>query len=131
LTLNSTLSKFYSATGIIINYHKSVFLVQNIDPCFQHNLNAVFDIKIEILDQGMKYLGFFLKLNNYRVNDWMFLLKKIEKRIKNWKFRWLSLGGRLALANFVLHSILVYWLSLVKLPMVVLHFIQNLISKFI
>ena len=64
LTLNSTLSKFYSATGNIINYHKSVFLVQNIDPSFQHNLNAVFDINIEILGQGMKYLGFFLKLNN-------------------------------------------------------------------
>jgi hypothetical protein len=130
-TLNSTLSKFYSATKIIINCHKSVFLVQNIDPSFQHNLNAFFDIKIEILVQGMKYLGFFLKLNNYRVTDWMWLLKKIEKRIGNWKFRWLSLGGRLTLANSVLHSILVYWLSLVKMPTIVLHRIQFLISKFI
>jgi hypothetical protein len=61
----------------------------------------------------------------------MCLLKKIEKRIENWKFRWLSLGGRLTLANSVLHSILVYWLSLVKLPTIVLRRIQNLISKFI
>jgi hypothetical protein len=31
MTLNSILSKFCSATGMIINQHKSVFLVQNID----------------------------------------------------------------------------------------------------
>jgi hypothetical protein len=131
MTLNSILSKFFSATRMIINCHKSVFLVQNIDPSLQHNLNAVFNIKIESLDQGMKYLGFFLKPNNYRVNDWMWLLKKIEKRIGNWTFRWLSLGGRLTLATSVLQSIPVYWLSLVKLPTSVLYRIQILISKFI
>jgi hypothetical protein len=79
----------------------------------------------------MKYLGFFLKPNNYRVNDWMWLLKKIEKRIENWTFRWLSLGGRLTLANSFLQSIPFYWLSLVKIPSSMLHQIYLLLSNFI
>jgi hypothetical protein len=121
MTLKSILSKFYDATRMAINCHKSVFLLQNTDKIFKHNATSVFDIKIENLDQGMKYLGFFLKPNKYRVNDWLWLLKKIEKRIGNWAFRWLSLGGRLTLANSVLHSIHVYWLNLVKLPSSVIH----------
>jgi hypothetical protein len=79
MTLNSILSKLCSATGMIINRHKSIFLVQNIDPSLQQNLSAIFNIKIENIDLGMKYLGFNLKLNNYKVNTWMWLLKKIEK----------------------------------------------------
>jgi hypothetical protein len=94
-------------------------------------LKAIFNIKIVSIDQGMKYLGFNLKPNNYKVNDWMWILKKIEKRIRNWTFRWLSLGGRLTLETSVLQSIPVYWLSLVKFPTSVLNRIQNLISKFI
>jgi hypothetical protein len=99
LTLKSILSKFCSATGMIVNCHKSVFLVQNIDLNLKLSLTSVFNIKIECLDQGMKYLGFFLKPNSYRVNDWLWLLKKIEKRIGNWTYRWISLGGRLTLGT--------------------------------
>jgi hypothetical protein len=131
MTLKSILSKFCDATGMAINCHKSVFLVQNVDQTFKQSLTSVFNIKIENLDQGMKYLGFFLKPNNYRVNDWLWLLQKIEKRIGNWTFRWLSLGGRLTLANSVLQSIPVYWLSLVKLPTSVIHRIQLMLTKFI
>lgn len=79
----------------------------------------------------MKYLGFFLRPKNYRVNDWLWLLKKIEKRIRNWTFRWLSLGCRLTLANSSLQSIPVYWISLVKLPSSILHRIQLLLTNFI
>jgi hypothetical protein len=64
-----------------INCHKSIFIVQNIDPNLKFHLFSVFNIKIETLDQGMKYLGFPLKSNNYRVNDWMWLIKKIDKKI--------------------------------------------------
>jgi hypothetical protein len=105
LTFNSILSKFCSTSGMIVNCHKSCFLVQNIDQNLKHSLNTAFNIQIESLDQNMKYLGFLLKPNNYRVNYWLWLLKKIEKRIKNWTFRLISLGGKLTLANSILQSI--------------------------
>jgi hypothetical protein len=50
----------------------------------------------------MKYLGFYLKPNNYRVADWKWMIQKVEKRIGNWSFCWLSLGGRLILEKSVL-----------------------------
>jgi hypothetical protein len=86
MTLKTILSNFCAATGMTINCHKYVFIVQNIDPNLRLHLFSVFNIKIETLDQGMKYLGFPLKPNNYRVNDWMWLIKKIDKKIGNWTF---------------------------------------------
>jgi hypothetical protein len=40
-------------------------------------------------NEGIKYLGFKLKLNNYVKNDWLWLAEKVEKRITQWCNRWL------------------------------------------
>jgi hypothetical protein len=130
-TFRAILSKFCEATGLSINCQKSIFLAQNIDPALRHFLLTDFNINIEPLDQGLKYLGFSLKPNNYKVSDWTWLLKKIDKRMGNWTFRWLSLGGRLTLASSVLQSIPIYWISLAKAPSSVLQSIQLLINRFI
>jgi hypothetical protein len=127
----SILSNFCEATGLSINHHKSVFIAQNIEPNLRSFLLSEFKIHIESLDQGMKYLGFSLKPNSYRVSDWSWLIKKIEKKIGNWTYRWLSLGDRLTLATSVLQSIPVYWLSLEKALISILQRIQHLISRFI
>jgi hypothetical protein len=60
LTFKYILSKFCSASGMVVNCHKSVFLVQNIDQNLKHSLTTTFNIQIESLDQGMKYIVFFL-----------------------------------------------------------------------
>jgi len=129
--LKVILSKFCEATGLSINLHKSVFIAQNIDPILRRFLLSKFKIQIESLDQGVKYLGFSLKPNCYRISDWTWIIKKIEKKIGNWTFRWLSLGGRLTLATSVLQSIPNYCLSLAKSLMSILQRSQLLISRFI
>jgi hypothetical protein len=63
----------------------------------------------------MKYLGFHLNPNDYRIYDWTWLLQKFEKIIDHWAYRWLSLGGRMILIKSFLQKNLVYWLSLAKL----------------
>jgi hypothetical protein len=45
------------------------------------------------LDDGLKYLGFQLKPNDYRKTDWWWIITKIEKRLKGWSHRWLSRAG--------------------------------------
>ena len=55
----------------------------------------------------------------------MWLLKKVEKRIGNWSYRWLSLGVRLILVKIVFENILVYWLSLAKIPKTILDKIRK------
>jgi len=114
-----------------VNFHKSWFLAQNIDPSLEKRLKTRFKIQIISIDKGMKYLGFYLKPNNYRVVDWKWMIQKVEKRIGNWSLCWLSLVGRLILAKSVLQSLPVYWLSLVRIPSSILHKIQQLIANFI
>jgi hypothetical protein len=129
--LKVILTNFCDATRLSINLHKSSFIAYNLDPLLRSFLLAEFKIQIDSLDQGLKYLGFSLKPNCYRIGDWSWIIKKIEKKINNWTFRWLSLGGRLTLETSVLQSIPVYWLSLAKAPMSILQRIQLLISRFI
>jgi hypothetical protein len=100
------------------------FLAQNIDPSLEQRLKTTFNIQFISIDKGMKYLGFYLKPNNYRVADWKWMIQKVEKRIGNWSLCWLSLGGRIILAKSMLQSLPVYWLSLVKIPSSILHRIQ-------
>jgi hypothetical protein len=95
-----------------VNCHKSIFLAQNIDSSLKQRLISSFNILFINLEEGMKYLGFCLKPNGYKIVDWNWLIEKVDKRINNWTSRWLSLGGRLVLVKVVLQSIPVYWFSL-------------------
>ena len=82
------------------------------------------------MEIGFKYLGFFLKPNNYRVKDWFWHIKKIEKRISNWNFRFLSLGGMPTLIKATLQRIPIYWCSLVKILASIINSIRNIIFTF-
>ena len=68
------------------------------------------------LDGGLKYLGFYLKPNDYRKQDWYWLLEKMEKGLKIWSHKWLYRAGRLVLVKVVLEAIAVYWMSLAWIP---------------
>jgi len=58
----------------------------------------LFGVDVVDLDSGFKYLGFYMKLNNYGIRDYKWLIQKIEKKLANWSLEWLTLGGRLILA---------------------------------
>jgi hypothetical protein len=76
-------------------------------------------------------LGFYLKAGAQRSEDWNWLLKKFEKRINNWCYRWLSLGGRLTLLKAVLSSQSIYWLSMAVVPCSVLNTMRKLMYNFL
>jgi len=60
-----------------VNCHKSCFLAQNIDAHLEQRLKEAFNIQILNLEQGMKYLGFFINPNDYRLSDWMWMIQKV------------------------------------------------------
>ena len=68
------------------------------------------------LEDGFKYLGFYLKLNAYYKDDWMLLLAKLEKRFLGWSYQWLYRAGRLVLVKSALEAILFFWMSLSWIP---------------
>jgi hypothetical protein len=80
---------------------------------------------------GFKYLGYFLKAGIKRVEEWVWLLTKVEKKLKHWSYQWLSLGGRYILCKAVLESHLVYWLSLASIPSSILHKLRKLLYNFL
>jgi len=83
------------------------------------------------LHSGFTYLGYFLKPLGYRVNDGIWLLQKFEKRISNWTFQYLSLGGRLVLVQSVLSSIPVYWMGLAPIPATILQKLRSIMFNFL
>ena len=73
----------------------------------------------------MKYLGYYLKPNDYIKFDWLWLIKTVKKIIDHWCHRWLCLGGRLILVKSVLGIILVHCMTLSKLPKYILEKIKQ------
>jgi hypothetical protein len=92
---------------------------------------ALFPYDFLELEQGFKYLGFYLKAGASRLEDWYWLIKKVEKKINNWCYRWLSLGGRLMLLKAVLSSQPIYWMSLAIVPGSVLKILRNCMFNFL
>ena len=91
----------------------------------------LFSYDILPLQGGFKYLGFFLKPNGYKIQDWVWLLRRFEARIGGWGHKFLSIGGRFVLTKSVLESLPVYWLSLTWIPRSILKQIQSRMARFI
>ena len=68
------------------------------------------------MSNGFKYLGFFLKPNNYGFQDWIWIYQKVEARVSAWENKFISRAGRLGLIKVVLQSIPVYWDSIAYIP---------------
>jgi hypothetical protein len=114
-----------------INMNKYCILFNDLSDNLKRQIAQIFPMKMEPLDNGVKYLGFILKPNNYTKGDWQWLIKKIEDRINCWCHRWLSRGGRLVLVKSVLESILVYWLSIAHIPKSIIERIHRKCSSFL
>lgn len=73
--------------------------------CSQHEINYALDkfhfTKLEMVE-GLKYLGYKLKPNGYKIANWTWLIAKLEKRLSIWYHRFFSCAGRLTLIKSVL-----------------------------
>ena len=108
-----------------------MFLFCNPDPGIGEQISQLFPYKMTELDDGLKYLGYYLKPNCYMKEDWNWLIKKVENRISNWTFIYMSIGGRLIFAKSVLESIHVYWLSLLIIPFCMMNNIRKRMPHFL
>jgi hypothetical protein len=75
--------------------------------------------------EGMKYLGFSLKPNNYSKRDWQWLCLKLKKDCTPGKIDGYP-ACRLVLVKSVLEAIPVYWTSLAWVPKGILEKISQL-----
>eukprot|EP00253_Pinus_taeda_P007324 PITA_07324 len=99
-----------------INHRKSQVSMENIDKRERSLVLNLFPFHHQQLESPFKYLGFWLKPSAYKIEDWNWLIAKIEARISHWSHKWLSRVGRLTLIKSVLLAIPVYWAALTWVP---------------
>jgi len=83
------------------------------------------------LDQGFKYLGFWIKPLSQKIADWIWLVIKLEKRITNWCHNFLFRAGRLVLIKSVLEATPVFWMALVWIPKRILTRLQHICNRYL
>jgi len=111
--------KKYTITTVGCSIHETVFSTQR------------FPFSTLTLADGIKYLGFRLKPNGYRIADWLWLIAKVEKRLQVWYHRYLSRAGRLILIKAVIEATPVYWMALTWIPKGILNRLQHICSRFL
>ena len=67
--IKNALDVFCDASGMSISPSKSHFYQSRLDPNELEDLHLLFSIDYLPLDHGFRYLGFFLKPNDYRIRD--------------------------------------------------------------
>eukprot|EP00253_Pinus_taeda_P028798 PITA_28798 len=114
-----------------INVHKSTLTAIG---CSQHEVHFTlcwFPFSTHPMEEGLKYLGFRLKPGGYKIEDWIWLIVKVEKRLNVLYNRYLTQAGRLTLIKAVLEATRVYWMSLAWIPRGILARLQKICSRFL
>jgi hypothetical protein len=129
--IQDILQNFCCASGMVINPQKLFLLHSGVQMETLMALKEFLLFPLKDLALGFKYLGYLLKSDSYKADDWQWLLDKYEAQITHWSNKWLSLGGRYVLIKVVLESQPVYWMALAHIPIVVLQRICKLCFDFL
>ncbi len=126
--LKLILSVFEKLSGLKINFHKSeLFCFGKAKECFDE-YSSIFGCKLGSFP--VKYLGIpmhFMKLSN---NDWKVIEQRIERKLRSWKGKHMSVGGRLVLINSFLSSLAMFMISFFEILKGVLQKIDYYRSRF-
>lgn len=116
-------------SGLSLKYIKSCFISWNAN---DHGWVVELARKMACIHSKcpVLYLGVPIGDNMNKCSAWKPILWKIQNKLASWKARTLSRAGRLTLIKSVLNSLLVYYMSLFKMPKAIAHKIVNLQRKF-
>jgi hypothetical protein len=104
--LNSILSDFTEASGMILNLDKSKLYFFNTPIAVQNHISRLLGIPKSSLPSN--YLGIPLTGEPTRSISWDSLLLSISHRLSNWTFRPLNIAARLVLLKSVLQALPTY-----------------------
>lgn len=114
LALQRILRCFQLVSGLKINFSKSMLVGVRCSEDIVHALAEMVHCKVGRLP--ISYLGLPIGMKPRSKALWDPLIGKIEKMLSSWKKQYLSLGGRITLIKACLSNILVYYMSLFKMP---------------
>jgi len=111
-SFSKILSLFSSTTGMLASHSKSTITFSQTSIQETHFAHQLFPYCINPLDWGLKYLAFWIKPISQKVDDWVWLVTKMEKKLTIWSHRYLSRAGRLVLVKSILEATPVFWMAL-------------------
>ncbi|GJZ11817.1 putative RNA-directed DNA polymerase, eukaryota, reverse transcriptase zinc-binding domain protein [Tanacetum coccineum] len=98
--LSTILSCFHLASGLKVNFNKSIFHGVGVSHLELNYLALA--IGCQPCNFPCIYLGLSIGLNLSRCSNWFLLIDRFQKRLSNWKAKTLSIGGRLTLSKAIL-----------------------------
>ncbi|GJV52623.1 RNA-directed DNA polymerase, eukaryota [Tanacetum coccineum] len=119
---------FSLLSGLSINVKKSHLLGIGVpSSCVK---SAAESLGCSVMTTPFNYLGIKVGGNMSLVKSWGDMVDKLKKRLSKWKLKSLSIGGRLTLLKSVLGSTPIYYMSLFKVPKVVLNYLEGMRRNF-
>eukprot|EP00253_Pinus_taeda_P017686 PITA_17686 len=125
------LNRFQSETSLYINRAKSILYDNDTNTELVNWISHLVGTESRLIKDGVKYLGFQLKVNSYSSADWQWLIDRYFKKISAWEFKCLSLVGRIILTQVVLTQLVVYWAHIFFLPASIIHKMNKISANFI
>ena len=120
---------------------KSVYNLKAIMLCFElasglgvdHTMIQQFAaiLNCKVMKTPFKFLGLFVGGSHKRVAFWDSVPESVKSMLGRWKCRFLSLAGRVCLIELVLSFILFLYISMYKLPFVLLKEIEKIQRRFL
>jgi hypothetical protein len=77
--IDDILKIFCRATSMMVNLLKSTFHHSGIQGEVLDNFKEIFPYNFVDLSEGFRYLGYFLKPDNYKAEDWRWLMQSLKK----------------------------------------------------
>jgi hypothetical protein len=127
--LKAVLRGFELASGLKVNFWKSCLLGVNVSGNFLDLACSFLNCRVGRFP--FKYLGLPVGANPRRLSTWDPMVTSIRKKLNSWGNKHVSLGGRLVLINSVLNSILIFYLSFLKMPVQVLKKVVRIQREFL
>jgi hypothetical protein len=128
-TLKAILRGFELTSGLKVNFGKSCLIGVNVPNGFM--VSACDFLNCKRGEVPVWYLGLPVGANPRRASTWEPMVECLRKRLKGWRNRYVSLGGRIVLINSVLNSIPIFYLSFIKVPVLVLKKIIRIQREFL
>lgn len=111
--LKEILETFASSTGLKVNFNKSLMVPLNVTEEMLEVLTSLFSCtKVNL---PFTYLGLPLGITKPKIDDFLPLIQKIERRLVCTS-AFLSPGGKLEMVKSVLSSIAIFQCCTIKLP---------------
>nr|GEU89402.1 arginine repressor C-terminal-like domain-containing protein [Tanacetum cinerariifolium] len=108
--LIQVLKCFGEASGLKVNLSKSSIYGVGVQYSEVESISAAFNCKCDSLP--FVYLGLPVGKRMNRINSWMEVIDRFQKRLTTWKARSLFIGGRLTHTTAILGNLPTYYISI-------------------